>query len=289
MLEETKKIYLKEAARIKGWENTSVNVLANAYIANENDELLKSGYFAAILLKKWPYIIKHYSASKASGFSVEECYDMVVHGIQYALANRKWKDPSNKLFNDKCAPDKVINRCIASSRDIAYYNCNTQKRKANYGKTSIDMIEENVKDCNTIISDDYAAVDEASKNVSTESLIQAFIKKGKVLEALVLNDIIAGDCFKTVSKTATMIYEEETQKYKKYSQVFKLSKLINSLYNYSDEELEYMFNKYCINDEKKAAIIALFRNTNKVKFTKVVKTLMANLSQDNTLKDYLCL
>ena len=288
MLEEIKKSYTREASRIPNWQNTSVNVLANAYIDNENDEQLKSAYFSAILLKKWPYIGKHYAASKASGFSIEDCYDMVIHGIQYALANRKWRDPENKLYNDKCGPDKVLNRCIASSRDIQYYNANTHKRRANFGKTSLDLIEENVKDCTYVLSDDCEAIDDAQDNISVEFLIEKLMKKEKVLEALIINDIVAGDCFITKTTTEKMIFEEEEQSYKRYTEVFKLSKLVNNLYNYSEEELRDICSAYCISKEKETSIISLFKGTKKTKFDRVIKTTLLSMAEDVTIRNHVC-
>lgn len=288
MLEEIKKNYIRTASCIKNWEDISVNVLANAYIDNENDEKLRSAYFSAILLKKWKYIGKHYATSKASGFSIEDCYDMVVHGIQYALENRKWRDPNNKLYKDKCAPDKVLNRCIASSRDIQYYNSNTQKRRANFGKTSLDLIEENVKDCTTIIGDDNQAIDDTQASLNVDLLIERLMSKNKILEALIINDIVAGDCFATTTRTKKMIYEDEEQTYKAYSKVFKLPKLVNNLYEYSEKELRTICDTYCISKEKEDSLITLFKKTSKSKFDKVIKTTLLSMAEDKTIRNHLC-
>ena len=288
MLEEIKGSCVKEASRIPNWQNTSVNVLANKYIDNENNEDLKSAYFSAILLKKWPYIGKHYASSKASGFSIEECYDMVVHGIQYALANRKWRDPENKLYNDNCGPDKVINRCIASARDIQYYNSNTQKRKVNFGKTSLDCIEENVKDCTDIISDNGETESDIKENISMSFLIEKLMKSNKILEALIINDIVAGDCFITKTHNETIMYQEEEQTVKRYEEVFKASKLINNLYNnYSEEQLKHICESYCISKEKEESLINLFK-TKKNKFDRIIKATLLGMSKDNVIKEHLC-
>lgn len=301
MLEEIKKTYLREAARIPSWETTSVNTLCNLYIDNEQDESLKSAYFSAIILKKWPYIGKHYLASKASGFSIEDCYDMVVHGIQYALDKRKWRDPNNKLYNDKCGPDKVLNRCIASSRYIEYYLSNTHKRRSNFGKTSLDMIQENVKDCTDILSDECVSQDNVSEDISITLLVDKLMRANKVLEALIINDIVEGDCFILKSSTKKLEYEVEVEdddgktkteivkeKVKSYSHNFKLTKLINDLYKYNEVDLRNICKSYCISIEKENDLIRLFK-TKKNKFDRVIKETLSNMAKDRIIKNHLCL
>ena len=288
MLEEIKKSYIKAASIIKDWQTISVNTLANNYIDNESDEDLKAGYFSAILLRKWAYIGKHYATSKASGFTIEDCYDMVIHGIQYALQNRKWRDPKNKLYTDKCGPDKVLNRCIASARDIQYYNANTHKRKANFGKTSLDMIEENVKDCNEVILDESADLDEYSDYISIDLLIDKLIDNNKILEAIIVKNIVAGDCFVSKVTTTTKISDDNEYTTKSYTQNFKLAKLINNLYSYSEDDLRDICSFYCISKEKEESLINLFKNTKKTKFDKVIKSTLASMSEDNVIRDYLC-
>lgn len=306
MLEEIRKTYLREASRIPNWESTSVNTLCNLYIDNEQDESLKSAYFSAIILKKWPYIGKHYKASKASGFSIEDCYDMVVHGIQYALEKRKWRDPNNKLYNDNCGPDKVLNRCIASSRDIEYYLSNTHKRRSNFGKTSLDMIQENVKDCTDIISDECVSQDNVSEDISISLLVDKLMKANKVLEALIINDLVQGDCFTMNSSVKKIQYEVEvesedddedeepkkeivTEKVKSYSYNFKLSKLINDLYKYNEVDLRNICKSYCISIEKENDLINLFKQTKKNRFDRVIKETLTNMARDKIIRNHLCL
>lgn len=285
MLEDIKQSYISDAARIKGWEKMSVNTLCNLYIDNEDDSDLKSAYFSAILLKKWPYIGKHYANSKASGFSIEECYDMVIHGIQYALEKRKWRDPDNKLYNDKCGPDKVLNRCIASSRDIQYYLSNTGKRKGNFGKVSLDYISEEVKDCTEILADDGEEEKCCNSKLSTKLLIETLINKNKYLEALIVESILNDDCFIERTHTEKFIFEEEEQKVKRTSSMFKAGKLVDNLYKYREQKVQTLCDEYNI---KVSSELETLMKADKNKISRLVKSILKRLSEDEDIREYLC-
>lgn len=294
MLEEIKSSYIQAASRIPGWQNESVNTLCNLYIDNEDNDLLKSAYFAAIILKKWPYIGKHYTSSKASGFSIEDCYEMVIHGIMYALEKRKWRDPTNKLYNDRCAPDKVLNRCIASSRDIQYYLSNTGKRKVNYGKASLDSICEEVNDCNELLADDDAYEEVVNDSYSIDSLTDNLINKNKIIEAMIVNSIVNDDCFIDKCNTETVTINKDTEleeeiKVKKHSSSFKAGKLVDNLYKYKSTKVMNLCANHKLNEQTISAIVQLFDKTDKNKFARIIKITLKNMAKDTDISKYLCL
>lgn len=143
MLEqEYKTLYNCAAAYIPDWRTRNKNDLANAYIDNENNEILRDAYFSALMLRYWGNIGKYYNSSKSSGFTIDECYSWLCEAILYSLKMRRWRDPNNPLSKDKNAPDKVINRCIASRRQYYYYLANTNKQRVNYCNLSLD--DENI-------------------------------------------------------------------------------------------------------------------------------------------------
>ena len=179
MLEDIKKSYVKTAnSSVPNWKELDVNTLCNLYIENEKDEVKKNGYFSAIVLKKWGYIGKHYINSKSSGFSIEQCYDMVLDAVMYILKMRKWLDPNNKLYGDKNAPDKCLNRCIFSARQRDYYLSNRDKRKYNYGNVSLEYIVDNVGDHTDVLGDDFSYPNEDNNmfiNVTLKNIVQKMI------------------------------------------------------------------------------------------------------------------
>ena len=139
MLEQIYSCYYQQASRIK-WKELSKTEIANLYVENEQDEDLRDVYFSALVLKYWGKIGKFYTQDKNTGFTIEDCYNWVIDGILIGLNRKDWKNPSQKIFNDKNAVDKIMNRCILSQRATSYYNSNCAKRKINYGENKKSLI-----------------------------------------------------------------------------------------------------------------------------------------------------
>lgn len=97
-------------------------------MANEQDKGKSNSYFSAIVLKYWNKIYSLYANTYLTA-TPEDAYNWVIEGIMYALKNRKWKDPNNKLFTDPNGPDKVINRKIKCLRINHLTSQNRYKRK----------------------------------------------------------------------------------------------------------------------------------------------------------------
>ena len=293
MLEDIKKSYVKTAnSSVPNWKELDVNTLCNLYIENEKDEVKKNGYFSAIVLKKWGYIGKHYINSKSSGFSIEQCYDMVLDAVMYILKMRKWLDPNNKLYGDKNAPDKCLNRCIFSARQRDYYLSNRDKRKYNYGNVSLEYIVDNVVDHTDVLGDDFSYPNEDNNmfiNVTLKNIVQKMIKNNRVLEALIIDNIVNDDCYTSKVETKKIDNGYEIQKFKNYNEEFKFGKLVNNLYNYDVGTIKRICSMYSISEEECKLIEYLpTLNNDKGKLSRVIKSVMRNLSKDEDLRVSLC-
>lgn len=141
MLDNYKKSYETVANRIPNWKKINRNDLINLYIENENNPELANAYISAIICRYWNKLNKYYFTSRNS-VNIEDCYDWLIRAILYGISYRPWKDPNNKLYNDPNGPDKVINRCIISTRQGYFQDSNAQKRKVNYGNLSIEGLNE---------------------------------------------------------------------------------------------------------------------------------------------------
>lgn len=291
MLEDVKRSYERRAnSVVPNWRELDVNTLCNLYIENENDEVKKNGYFSAVVLKKWGYIGKHYINSKASGFSIEQCYDMVLDAIMYILKMRKWLDPNNKLYGDKNAPDKCLNRCIFSARQRDYYLSNRDKRKYNYGGISLEAITDNVGDHTEVLCDDVLDQDNQDYmfvNVTLKNIINHMVSKNKILEALVLDNIANDDCYTTKTETTEVVTKDNVEKVKRSHNVFKLCKLVDNLYNYDIKTIKRICNMYCLEEEKLIDFLPVLNN-DKGRLSRVVKSVMNNLRNDKELIETLC-
>ena len=291
MLEDVKRSYERRAnSVVPNWRELDVNTLCNLYIENENNEVKKNGYFSAIVLKKWGYIGKHYINSKASGFSIEQCYDMVLDAIMYILKMRKWLDPNNKLYGDKNAPDKCLNRCIFSARQRDYYLSNRDKRRYNYGGISLEAITDNVGDHTEVLCDEVLDQDNQDYmfvNVTLKNIINHMVSKNKILEALVLDNIANDDCYTTKTETTEIVTKDTTEKVKRSHDVFKLCKLVDNLYNYDVKTIKRICNMYCLEEEKLIDFLPVLNN-DKGRLSRVVKSVMNNLRNDKELIETLC-
>lgn len=291
MLEDVKRSYERMANTVvPNWRELDVNTLCNLYIENENNEVKKNGYFSAIVLKKWGYIGKHYINSKASGFSIEQCYDMVLDAIMYILKMRKWLDPNNKLYGDKNAPDKCLNRCIFSARQRDYYLSNRDKRRYNYGGISLEAITDNVGDHTEVLCDEVLDQDNQDYmfvNVTLKNIINHMVSKNKILEALVLDNIANDDCYTTKTETTEIVTKDTVEKVKRSHDVFKLCKLVDNLYNYDIKTIKRICNMYCLEEEKLIDFLPVLNN-DKGRLSRVVKSVMNNLRNDKELIETLC-
>jgi len=135
--------FYKEIAdsRISGWRAIDKNELFNLYIKNENNQYIREGYFAAILLKYWNLI--NSKRIMSCGYATyDDCYNWLVDSIYTALKERKWKDSSNKLFMDKKGPDKVVNKLMKTHLVTHFQVIKKDKRIANMNLESTDDMNE---------------------------------------------------------------------------------------------------------------------------------------------------
>ena len=223
MLEQEYKTMYNTASIIPNWKKANKNDLANAYIDNEKNEPLKNAYFSALMLRYWGNIGKYYAASKFSGFTIEDCYSWLIESLLYALKKRKWRDPKNALYYDKNGPDKVINRCIYSRRKYYYYLSNTDKRKSNHNKVSIEDKEEIKEDYNIFIADNTSIINTLNNDILTVSC--NMYKNNKWFESFLLAFLSSDDFIKwnkkenrwdfNLQKIADNINNIEYEKFKK--------------------------------------------------------------------------
>lgn len=286
MLEDIKKSYIKVADSIvPGWREKNINTLCNLYIKNEKDDTKRNGYFSAILLKKWPYIGKHYVNSKNSGFTIDQCYDMVCDGILYILKKRKWLDPTNKLYGDQNGPDKCLNRCIFSARQRDYYLSNRDKRRINYGKASLDSLMEQAGDHMDTLADQEESVtttDNTVYSLDVKILVTKLFNTNKVIEALIIDNIVNDDCFVRQKDK-----NQEKSSINSYQTIFKIGKLINNLYGYDIDDIKKICHQYSIKEDVVLDYLPLLNN-DKYKLSRVVRATLTKLGKDKELRDTLC-
>ena len=248
------------------------NDLINAYIDHENDEPLRNAYFSAIMCRYWGNIGKYYTASKASGFTIEDCYSWLVEAIMIGLKYRKWRDPSNPLSKDKNAPDKVINRCIFSRRRYYYYIANLKKNKGEYNKISLDDNEKITADYNEYAAD-YSHISD-KRSLELQLAVHHLFKHNCWFEGFLLNYIYLND-FTTYNKTQD-IYKVDT---------CTLSQNLSTL---SYSQFANTFQAAEQKSEKIEALYADLKSLSSSKLKKLIKTSLENIKNNKELREALC-
>ena len=232
MIDSCKKTYLQYASIIPGWDKMNKNDLINKYIEVENDPQLANAYLSAIILRYWNALNKYYFTSYRST-DVETCHEWLVSAILRALRHRKWKDPSNKLYNDPDGPDKVINRCIYSQRQGWFQSANTDKRRANFSAESVDKLVEALGDLAPLPTYEERGLDEGSIDIN--SLIETSFERGDYVMAFMVDGIVNYDSFERTK-------EDDGRSYLQFSEK-KLLRHLNNLDDNFCSVFAFHFNK----------------------------------------------
>lgn len=277
MLNATKKDLISQARQLTmPYESYTIDELANAYcdaIDNKN-EILKNIYISALILRFWYKIDKLYKSN-----TVAPCLDrtdffwVVYEAIEYACKYRGWKNPEKKLNAQQC-----INKCINTIMLQKYYDLRLDKNKAVNFCCSLDTpvcgdSEDKVKTLADILESNDTI--ENTSNLSTIMLIQNYINRNKIIEAILLDNIAFNDVQRTSKRQikTTRVdgtpykYTEHYSEFWPYRLVQLVSKLPNT---YKDSFLA----RYDISEEKLTAVLDVIdRSTNQKLYRYLRQTL----------------
>jgi len=301
MLEELKENYQRCAEGLGDYTSIDKTTLANGYCdADEaGDDLKRDQYFSALILRYWYKIGRYYQDSKTT-FSLEDCYDWLVHALLYALNHKPWRVKGNKLYNDPTGPDKTINRCIISARLIAYQHANTDKSRITHSCYSLDSLNENLGDS---IFDGVEGLED-EKTSHTNQFIRMCLETHQPLKAFIIDGICNQGVFKeteTKEKVNGKSYidydedgnevtvKEDDYSYKKVTYEFSNKRLIKHLSNMDNNFLNYFASTYGINKEIVESEAQKLANVTSTKLNKMVMNTMLELKDDKEFKEMLCL
>ena len=276
MLNDTKRDLTFMARKlIKPYEQYSIDELADAYCdaVDSNDTVLKDIYISALILRFWYTIDKMYKANKvAPSLEHEDFFEWLYEAIEYACKYRGWRDPSKNLNAQQC-----INKCIDTIKLQKYYDLRLDKRKAvnhscsmeaplgdDSGKTIGDMLE----------AEEY--VDDHSSDDAI-LLVQSYINRNKIIEAILLDNIAFNDVQKHFKKTIKTVNPDgETTKYVEHSSEFWPYRLIQIVSKLPANYKSYFMARYNISEEKLTAILDVIDRANNQKLYRYL---------DKTLKE----
>ena len=282
MLNDTKRdLTLMARKLIKPYEQYSIDELADAYCdaVDSGDTVLKDIYISALILRFWYTIDKMYKANKvAPSLEHEDFFEWLYEAIEYACKYRGWRDPSKNLNAQQC-----INKCIDTIKLQKYYDLRLDKRKAvNYscsmetplgddsGKTIGDMLE----------AEEY--VDDHSSDDAI-LLVQSYINRNKIIEAILLDNIAFNDVQKHSKKTIkTANPDGETTKYVEHSSEFWPYRLIQIVSKLPATYKNSFMSRYNISEEKLVAILEVIDIANNQKLYRYLDKTLAELRTSYT-------
>ena len=262
ILHETYQNFSKVADNIPNWRLMSKNDLLNLYIDHENDINMKEYYISAIFCRYWGAISKYYATSRGS-VSVEDCFEWLSHAILYALEHRKWKDPTSSLYGDPAGPDKAVNICISSTRNIFYQSSNNDNRKINFGLESIQRLQD--EDLSCLLPADDSFDSDYSNTLFYRDIVSERFKKDRDIQGLIIDGIMNGDVFDKESKSDPLKFSKK--------------KLVKHLRNINGACIKYISNTYNVGEKKVSTACQEVKKMLSPKLYKLIDCTLVSLSK----------
>lgn len=285
MLNETKNDLTLCARKLaKPYESYSIDELADAYCdaVDTNNAALKDIYISALILRFWFNIDKMYrSNTVAPTLEHEDFFWWLYEAIEYACKYRGWRDPEKNLNAQQC-----INKCIETIKLQKYYNLRLDKRKAaNYccsmeepmvGATSSASNHGESKTVGEMLEAEEDYDDHSVDDVMM--LVQSYINRNKIVEAIIIDSIAFNDVQKHFKKTVkTTNSRGEQVKYVEHSSEFWPYKLVQIVSKLPSEYKEEFMNRYKISEEKLTAVLNTLSKVNNQKIYRYLEKVLAEL------------
>lgn len=277
MLNETKRDLTMYARRLpKPYEQYSIDELADAYCeaVSKKDEDMKNTYISALVLRFWYTIDKMYKANTvAPSLEYEDFFWWLYEAIEYACKYKGWQDASKNLNAQQC-----INKCINTIKLQKYYDLRLDKRKVVNNCCSLETPLGD--DSGKTIGDTLEVDDSYEDRLADETtwLVQSYIDRNKIIEAILIDNITANDVQKHFKKTIkTTNANGELIKYVEHSSEFWPYKLIQIVSKLPDTYKSYFMKRYDISEEKLTAILNVIERANNQKLYKYLDRCLTEL------------
>ena len=320
-IKEIQLSFVREAAGLGNYQELTKLELANGYCQadEDGDDLKRSQYWAALMLRYWYKIYEWIQNSKSCKLQPEDFVEWLHNSLVDAFYYRSWwweyeavvqhgkliewklDENGNKIPNpvywktDPNAADKSINYFCAARRGKEYQALNKQKRKANVLTYSLDANQEAVGDSALEDAGCYETIDHT--NV-IQYIVQKFLKQGRSIEALILDGIANHDSFKeektshietdveeVVDEKTGQVKEVETkEKIYDYSYSFDPRRLVKHLNTINQKFMtDYFSEEYQVSMDECMNILNKLRKLNNAKLYNYIKKTLINMKEDSDI------
>jgi hypothetical protein len=203
----------------------------------------------------------------------EDFFWWLYEAIEYACKYRGWKDPSKKLNAQQC-----INKCIDTIKLQKYYNLRLDKNKTVNHCCSIDTPicgdgDDNEKTLGDTLEDEESGYDSSTDVVTT--LVQSYINRNKIIEAILIDNIAFNDVQKHSKKVIkTTNAEGEAIKYTEHSSEFWAYRLVQIVSKLPETYKKTFMERYRISEEKLDSVLGVIdKSTNQKIYRYLDRTL----------------
>lgn len=238
-----------ETAKIDSWADAYCDACDSG-----NDEK-REIYLAALMLKFWYQIQNMYEKTKTCGKYDYEDYPAILYScIEIACdkSHRAWR-------NSNVSAQACINQVIATRGTAQImYESNLLKNRANAPMNQI-RLDASVGDDDSTVADLFGEEDDYSATAARD-IIQRFIDKDKIVEAVILDTIAFDDCSKTTSKSSE----------------FWSRKCVQNLAKLPDGYESYFESCYDVNPGKLAAALGRIGESNTTKLHRFLSKTLAS-------------
>lgn len=257
MLQETKRDLMDCAKKLaKPYEQYSIDELADAYCeaADTNNATLKDIYISALILRFWYKIDKMYRENTvAPCLEYEDFFWWLYEAIEYACKYRGWRDETKGLNAQQC-----INQCINTIKLQKYYDLRLDKNKTVNFCTSMDAPicgdDDEAKTLGDMLEDEDDCYDTSADDAI--SLVQTYINRNKIIEAILLDNIAFNDVQKHFKKTIkTKNADGETYRYTEHSSEFWAYRLIQIVSKLPASYKKSFMKRYNISEVKLSSVL----------------------------------
>lgn len=241
------------------------------------DQNLRDKCAAGLMCRYWSVFTKE-------KIGVETDYDTKIsygwEAIEYALKYKAWQNPEKNVN-----ADQAVKRCIKTIFLQHNYNANLDKNKANNFAVSLDeeVGEPFGSEGKTTLGDTLVDEEELATRAYTEdsdavrTLVQSYINKKKLVEAIIFDTIAFNDVDKETRKVVK--YTDSEGETKKYVQVYKEFwpfKCVQILSQLPTTYSEYFGEHYRFNPAEFDKALAAIRGANNQKLYKYLSRALAD-------------
>ena len=266
--------------------------LMNGYCKakDSNDEIKMNQYASALIVRYWHVVTMLYNKSLSTRLDFTEIIFWVYEAIEKACKYRSWLDSDKAVSKDPRGAEKVLNQCITSTRQYWYKNFNQDKRKINF------LINDSLND--TIMYDGQPMVtlldtivdeDSAIKIDEGCDIIKSYTQSGKILDAIILENIIYQDSFVEV-ENKKIIKDDEGNDVEiiNHTREFSIIKLKKSLRNIDDFFIQEFVDKYEVDKNEVLSVANEIKNLSKAQLTTKVNRAFKDFKNDKEIINWLC-